>query len=115
MTFIIFSSLCIISACTTHEEYSQSIGRLTNYLKPGGKLILQSLKAQGKYYYVGSETFFTLSVTPEFLNSTLSEKGYKDISITVQPCEGTSGADIALSMCTPSSVDATLFVVATKK
>ena len=110
---IIFSSLCLVCACTTHEEYSQSIGRLTKYLKPGGKLILQSLQSPvGSYYfYIGSEKFFSLSVTPEFLNSTLSKNGYKDISITVQPREGTSGADIAFC----NSVDAILFVVATKK
>ena len=114
---IIFSSLCLTAACTTHEEYSQAIGRLTKYLKPGGKLILQSAQTleMYHYYYVGSEKFFSLSTTPEFLNSVLSENGYKDVNITVQPCEGTSGADIAFSLCTPSLSDATLFVVATKK
>ena len=110
---IIFSSLCITAACTTHEEFSQAIGRLTKYVKPDGKLILLTVQSPGRhhYYYVGSEKFFSLSVTPEFLNSTLSENGYKDISITVQPRDGTSGADIAL----PKSLDAILFVVATKK
>ena len=43
---IILSSLCLSAACTTHEEYSQAIGRLTKYLKPGGKLILQSWNHQ---------------------------------------------------------------------
>ena len=110
---IIFSSLCLVVACTTHEEYSQAIGRLTKYLKPGGKLILQSVQSSGghHYYYVGSEKFFFMSVTPEFLNSALSENGYKDISITVQPREGSSGVDTAFS----SSVDAILFVASTKK
>ena len=113
---IVLSSLCLDSACTTHEEYSQTIGRLTKYLKPGGKIILQNVQAPGEYhyYYIGSEKFFGLSMTPEFFNSVLSENGYKDINITVQPREGSSGADIALSICTPSSVDGTLFGVATK-
>ena len=108
---IIFSSLCLVAACTTHEEYSQSIGRLTKYLKPGGKLIIQSVQssAGNHCYSVGSEKFFFLSVTPEFFNSALSENGYKDISITVQPRD--SNADASLSR----SVDAILFVVATKK
>ena len=111
---IIFSSLCLTAACTTHEEYSQAIGRLTKYLKPGGKLILQGTRPREDseyYYYVGSEKFLALSVTPEFRNSTLIENGYKDISNTFQPCEGTSGADTAIS----SSFDATVFTVATKK
>ena len=43
---IILSSLCLSAACTTHEEYSQAIGRLTKYLKSGGKLILQSYNRQ---------------------------------------------------------------------
>ena len=83
------------------------------YLKPGGKLILQSLQSPvGSYYfYIGSEKFFSLSVTPEFLYFVLSENGYKDIKFTVQPREGTSGADIAFC----NSVDAILFVVASKK
>ena len=113
---IIFSSLCLSCACTTLEEYSQAIGRLTKYLKSGGKLILQDVLAPGDchYFSIGSEKFYSLSMTHKFVNSALSENGYKDISITVQPREGTSGADNALSMCTPSSADATFFAVATK-
>ena len=113
---IIFSSLCLVVACTTHEEYSQAIGRLTKYLKPGGKLILQNFRPLGDsdyiYYSIGSERFRSLSVTPEFRNSTLIENGYKDISNTVQPFEGTSGIDTAVSC---DSVDATVFTVANKK
>ena len=113
---IIFSSLCLTTACTTREEYSQAIGRVTKYLKPGGKLILQGVRTSGDadyyYYSVGSEQFYALSVTPEFRSFALSENGYKDISFTIQPREGTSGADIALSS---SAVDATVFTVATKK
>ena len=109
---IIFSSLCLTAACTTHEEYSQAIGRLTKYLKPGGKLILQGLRpkedSEYLYYYVGSEKFLGLCVTPEFRKSALIENGYTDISVTVQPREGISGADTG-------SVDATVFTVATKK
>ena len=111
---IIFSSLCLTAACTTHEEYSQSISRLTKYLKPGGKLILQDTRPlddlEYHYYFVGSEKFFALSVTHEFVNSALSENGYKDINITVHHCERTSGTDTALSL-----VIVTIFTVATKK
>ena len=73
---IIFSSLCLISACTTHEEYSQAIGRLTKYLKPGGKLILQSAQAleTQSTTIVTLDQFFALSVTPEFLTFTLTER-----------------------------------------
>ena len=111
---IIFSSLCLTAACTTHEEYSQAIGRLTKYLKPGGKLILQSVQSSGSYHYydVGSEKFFSLSVTPEFQNSTLSENGYKDINNTVQPFNGISDLNTPVSC---GLVQATIFTVATKK
>ena len=113
---IILSSLCLPNACTTPVEYSQAIGRLTKYLKPSGKLILQSFRPVGDsgyiHYSIGSEKFVALGVTPEFRNSTLIENGYKDISNTVQPFEGTSGIDTAVSS---NSVDATVFTVATKK
>ena len=111
---IIFSSLCLVCACTTHEEYSQAIGRLTKYLKPGGKLILQIIQSSGSYHYyhVGSEKFFTLSVTTEFQNSTLSESGYKDISNTVQPFKGISGLKTPVSC---GLVQAAIFIFATKK
>ena len=108
---IILSSLCLTAACTTHEEYSQSISRLTKYLKPGGKLILQDMRPlenlECHYYSVGSEKFFALSVTHEFVNSALSENGYKDISITVQHCELTSGSGSVVHVVTA-------FTVATK-
>ena len=58
------------------------------------------------------EKFFAFNVTTEFRNAALSKNRYKDISITVQAREGTSGTDTALSS---SSVDATVFTVATKK
>ena len=60
---IVFSSLCSVCACTTHEEYSQAIGQLTKYLKPGGKLILQSVQAL--------ETQSTTIITVDQRNSLL--------------------------------------------
>ena len=113
---IIFSSFCICNGCTSCEEYSQAIGRLTKYLKPGGKMVLQSFRPLGDsefiHYSIGSGKFVALSVTPEFQISALSENGYKDISVTIQPFEGISGIDTAV-VC--DSLDATVFTVATKK
>ena len=111
---IILSSLCLSAACTTHEEYSQAVGRLTKYLKPGGKLILQSFQSSGvyHYYHVGSKKFFALNVTLEFQDSVLNENGYKDISNTVQPFEGIFGVNTTVS---GGSTVATHFTAATKK
>ena len=109
---IVFSSLCVSCATTTHEEYSQAIGRLTRHIKPGGKLILNSVEGteEHRYYCVGSEKFYSLSVTPELINDVLTRNGYKDINITRQVSEGTSGAKAAMT----TSAVATLFTVATK-
>lgn len=74
--------------------------------------ILISVEGTGKqrYYCVGSEKFYSLSVTPELFNDALTRNGYKDISITRQVSEGTSGAKATMT----TSAVPTLFTVATK-
>ena len=81
---IIVTSLCLIVASRTIEEYSQAVGRLTKLLKPGGKLIIITVQARNGAdhlsYTAGAQAFPSLALTVESLTTVLKENGYIDIN-----------------------------------
>ena len=80
---VVFSSLCLDAACTSLEEYAEGVCKLAKYIKPGGKLLLQSAfgPADTVFYIVGKEKFIGLSISGEFLTTTLKKTGFCDITI----------------------------------
>lgn len=110
---IIFSSLCLTVTASNIQEYSTNLSRLTNMLKSGGKLILNSVEArQGTHltYWVGEKKFYALSLTVDSLNWALKENGYTDIKITRRLIDETPGGYDSMS----PEVLAMIFVIATK-
>jgi nicotinamide N-methyltransferase/phenylethanolamine N-methyltransferase/methyltransferase len=47
---IIFSSLCLEAACLTIEIFNETIKRLVRLLKPGGLLLLHTVRNESFYY-----------------------------------------------------------------
>ena len=58
---IIFRSLCLEAACLTIEIFNETIKRLVRLLKPGGLLLLLTVRNQS-FYYSNQDKFFCLPV-----------------------------------------------------
>ena len=80
---VLFSSLCLDSACTSLEEYTEGLRKFAKYIKPGGKLVLQSVSKSEDtmFYMVGKDKFSGCSVNAECLTTTLEKTGFCDITI----------------------------------
>ncbi|CEF64610.1 Methyltransferase, NNMT/PNMT/TEMT family and Putative NNMT/PNMT/TEMT methyltransferase, nematoda family-containing protein [Strongyloides ratti] len=78
---ILVSVFCLESACSNYDEYKKSLKRLSNIIKPGGKLILGSVVEDDTYNSgvnskSGKSTIFTLlHLTEKFIKECLEEVG----------------------------------------
>lgn len=112
---VIFSSLCLTVTAKNIEEYSINVSRLVKILKPGGKLILNSVEARDGNshltYWVNEEKFYALSLTVESLDKVMKENGMRDVKITRTLLDDIQGGRESMS----PQVLAMIFVVATKQ
>lgn len=90
---IVQSMLCLDAACQTEEEYSAAIKRLTQVLKPDGKLILYSVERDTTHlktgYLVGDKLFECVDISKGFITESLTAIGFSDISrvsMKILPC-----------------------------
>uniref|UniRef100_A0A0N4Z6K6 NNMT/PNMT/TEMT family protein n=1 Tax=Parastrongyloides trichosuri TaxID=131310 RepID=A0A0N4Z6K6_PARTI len=78
---ILISVFCLESACSNHQQYRDCIRRLTNIIKPGGRLIMGSVIEDDSYNSgvsskSGKPTIFTLlNLTQEYIKECLKENG----------------------------------------
>ena len=109
---VVFSSLCLDTACTSLEEFAEGVCKLAKYIKPGGKLLLQTVSGPADivFYMVGKEKFIGLSVNEEFLTTTLNKMGFCDIVIKCFSRDA-PGLDIPTEQCDFQTAH---FVIATK-
>lgn len=71
---IVFTSLCLESACKTYEEYKLAIKKLVGLLKPGGFLLMIVVERE-TFYTVGKKKWSTLYITFEQVKEALAEAG----------------------------------------
>ena len=87
---IVTAFLCLSVACATREDYIAALVRLHALLKSGGKIVLLNLDrkeqdtlTQGSYT-VGSQAFFELRVSRDFIFKSLEQAGFCDIDVTIR-------------------------------
>lgn len=124
---IVMSNMCIDGVCRSAEEFEVAIEKLAHLVRPGGKFtaITNSYPTLGKCctYGVGeaaaSEKFPSVSITVEFLQTTLANAGFVDIHI--DECEHgfkeaiSSGSVGPWALHQPDDFLGFLFACATKK
>ena len=110
---VVISNLCLDTACTSLEEFARAVCKLAKYIKPGGKLVLQSAcgPEDTVYYMVGKEKFIGVSINEEFLTNTLKKMGFCDITIKCFSCD-TPELNIPTEECDFPNAH---FAIATKK
>ena len=91
---IVQSFLCLQAACETMEDCFACIARMASVVKPGGKIALYFIDHKevkgmpGKcYYFVGSETFFSLPISAPSVIKALECAGLHDIKLTTEPAD----------------------------
>ena len=87
---VIFISQCLCCVCFTPQEYETAIAKISQLLKPGGKLAItdtELLEDCVDPYYVGKEKFSYYAVTPQVLKSIVEKLGFRDIQQTSMPCQ----------------------------
>ena len=85
---VVTSFLCLMSACTTREDYMAALVRLCALLKPGGKIVLYTAERKESYssnssYSVGSQKFFDLQLSREFIYKSLERAGFCNVKAVV--------------------------------
>ena len=83
---IVTSFLCLICACATGEDYVAALVRLCSLLKPGGAIVLYSIERKPSAptpasYPVGSQKFFDLDLSREFISKSMEQAGFSDINV----------------------------------
>uniref|UniRef100_A0A0K0E8T0 Methyltransf_11 domain-containing protein n=2 Tax=Strongyloides stercoralis TaxID=6248 RepID=A0A0K0E8T0_STRER len=93
---ILVSVFCLESACSDYDEYKKCLKRLSNIIKPGGRMILGSVVEDDSYTSgvnsrSGKSTVFTLlNLTEKFIKNCLEEVGM-DMSTYKEYLLGTEG------------------------
>ena len=88
---IVTAFVCLSAACATREEYVSALVRLHALLKSGGKIVLYTTDRKERVtstptsYTVGSQDFFELRVSKDFISKSLEQAGFCDIKVTVHP------------------------------
>jgi len=83
---IVTSFLCLICACATEDDYVAALVRLCALLKPGGTIVLYSIEWKPSAptpasYPVGSQKFFDLLLSREFVSKSLEQAGFSDVNV----------------------------------
>ena len=83
---IVTSFLCLICACATEDDYVAALVRLCALLKPGGTIALYSIEWKPSAptpasYPVGSQKFFDLLLSREFVSKSLEQAGFSDVNV----------------------------------
>ena len=88
------SFLCLQAACETMEDCFACIARMVSLVKPGEKIVLYYIdqtKAEGMpgkyYYFVGSETFFSLPISAPSVIKALERAGLCDCKLTTKSAD----------------------------
>lgn len=71
----LLSCLCLEGACKDFESYVTALKNITEFLKPGGYLVLTGVLGNS-YYQVGEVKFSALTLNEAFLRETLPGAGY---------------------------------------
>ena len=89
---IVTAFLSLTAACATREDYVAALVRLHALLKSGGKIVLYTTDRKEQVtptptsYTVGSQEFFELRLSKDFISKSLEQAGFCDIKVTVLPC-----------------------------
>ena len=71
---------CLVSACTTTEDYTAALVRLHALLKSGGKIVLYTENAQVSYV-VGAHNFFSLHLSRDVILKSLKQAAFCDVKM----------------------------------
>ena len=88
---IVTAFLCLSAACATREDYVAALVRLHALLKSGGKIVLlnadiiEQVTLTQSSYTVGSQEFFVLRLSRDFISKLLEQAGFCDIDVTIVP------------------------------
>ena len=76
---VVASSLVLVSASETYEQFVEFMCHLGKLVKTGGSLLLYSVKDFAHQYTVGNYTFESLHVTIEEVESAMNIAGFQDL------------------------------------
>lgn len=83
---IVMSILCIENGCLTRNDYRAAIRKIAGLIKVGGTLLLYSTvrnkEGQG-YYHVGNKKYVQVALPLRFVETTLKEAGFVNITNNV--------------------------------
>ena len=88
---VVTAFLCLTSACATREDFVAALVRLHALLKSGGKIVVYSTDRKEQVtstptsYTVGSQEFFVLQLSRDFISKSLKQAGFCNIKVTVHP------------------------------
>ena len=88
---IVTAFLSLSAACATTEDYVAALVRLHALLKSGGKIVLLNTDRKEQVtptqasYTVGSQEFFELRLSRDFISKSLEQAGFCDINVTIMP------------------------------
>lgn len=83
---IVLSMLCIENGCLTLEDYRAAIGKIAGLIKAGGTLLLYSTVRNKEglgYYHVGNTKYVQVALPLHFVETSLIEAGFIDITKNV--------------------------------
>ncbi|XP_066461689.1 nicotinamide N-methyltransferase-like [Eleutherodactylus coqui] len=90
----LISCLCLEAPCRDLEDFTNTLKKFQELLKPGGHIIIQSV-LNCTFYYVGSKLFSCLSLTKDDLEKAFKEAGYEIVTLKVKPRSEKSGMETA--------------------
>ena len=110
---IVMSILCIENGCLTQDDYRAAIWKVVGLIKNGGTLLLYSTvrnkEGQG-YYHIGKKKYIQVALPVRFIESTLEEAGFVDITRNVF----TDKESIITYNAESSDLETTVFITASK-
>ena len=91
---VVTCQLILESCCRTKEMYKTAATNLSRLVKPGGRLVMQSVLGS-EHYMVQNHKMPTLPVDITFVESVFKSNGFKNIAFHI--CEAAYSAAIAVN------------------
>ncbi|XP_065846666.1 nicotinamide N-methyltransferase-like [Oscarella lobularis] len=82
---VVSSSLCLETACSTHDEFREAVRKLAGFLKTEGWFVLNG-GLEERCYAVGKDTtFFSLPLTKDIIKEALENAGIELVDFEILP------------------------------
>ena len=87
---VVSSSFCLECITGDEEKFIGFVSKLSNYLRPGGTLVLALLK-NARSYKVGEKLFPVFPLDESYITALLRTLGFSDIDVRTAPPEADQG------------------------